>query len=914
MKRMLFNATHAEELRVAIVDGQKLSDIDIETAGKESRKSNIYKGVITRIEPSLEACFVNYGEERHGFLPFKEVARTYFKEGVDVRNASIKEALREGQELLVQMEKEERGNKGAALTTFISLAGRYLVLMPNNPKGGGVSRRIEGENREELRDLIDQLQVPQGGSVIARTAAIDRSLEELQWDLNYMLQLWKAIDEASKAQPGAYLIYQESSLVIRAIRDYFTPDIGEILIDTDDICDQAKQFMSHVMPDMVNRVKRYRDDIPLFSRFQIEHQIETAYSRTVPLPSGGSIVIDHTEALVAVDVNSARATKGSDIEQTATRTNIEAAEEVARQLRLRDLGGLIVIDFIDMEEGKNQKAVEQTLRDSLHSDRARVQMGKISRFGLMELSRQRLRPALNEGSHTTCPRCNGTGVIRDTESSALHILRIIQEEAMKDNTAAVYAQVPVDVATFLLNEKRVDIAKLEARMKVNVLLVPNKHIETPHYTLERLRHDDPRLEDMGASYTLPDAPVQEDVLFGQKDKDEKPRQIAMVKGITPDQPAPIRPHVAEPAPASAATPQRTYAPVTEKPGFFSRLFGFFRSEEKPEQVPVQTAASQSAASASTTQAQQPAREGREGNRGRRGGRDRGERNQDQRGNRRDGERKSETRGERKDQRAAGDVNRTAVTTQTEGVSALETADRSGDQRQGRQRGGRPERGDRNAQRAPLAGTTPEELTLSSPTGVLSQEPQLERLDAESQESAADPARKSRRRRGRRRGDKREENTGADIQGLQAAPSESSAAFQAVEAVDSVLPAQAPPSYTATAFADTIPVRVEAPAPAPASPTTVFAPEPMQITAPATTVPAYRTPQVRIDIKPVPLDTSKLEIVVQSAGLNWVHTDQERHAKVQDSIQAVPRTPRIPRERKPLPPLSMEALVQVETRK
>ncbi|MGL4574279.1 MAG: Rne/Rng family ribonuclease, partial [Burkholderiaceae bacterium] len=900
MKRMLFNATHAEELRVAIVDGQKLSDIDIETAGKESRQSNIYKGVSTRIEPSLEACFVNYGEERHGFLPFKEVARTYFKEGVDVRNASIKEALREGQELLVQMEKEERGNKGAALTTFISLAGRYLVLMPNNPKGGGVSRRIEGENREELRDLIDQLQVPQGGSVIARTAAIDRSLEELQWDLNYMLQLWKAIDEASKAQPGAYLIYQESSLVIRAIRDYFTPDIGEILIDTDDICDQAKQFMSHVMPDMVNRVKRYRDDIPLFSRFQIEHQIETAYSRTVPLPSGGSIVIDHTEALVAVDVNSARATKGSDIEQTATRTNIEAAEEVARQLRLRDLGGLIVIDFIDMEEGKNQKAVEQTLRDSLHSDRARVQMGKISRFGLMELSRQRLRPALNEGSHTTCPRCNGTGVIRDTESSALHILRIIQEEAMKDNTAAVYAQVPVDVATFLLNEKRVDIAKLEARMKVNVLLVPNKHIETPHYTLERLRHDDPRLEDMGASYTLPDAPVQEDVLFGQKDKDEKPRQIAMVKGITPDQPAPIRPPVAEPvaAPVSAAPSQRTYTPAAEKPGFFSRLFGFFRSEEKPAQAPAATVASQSATAASTT-AERPAREGRDGNRGRRGGRDRGDRNQDQRGNRRDGERKSEPRSDRKDQRAAGDVTRTAMATQPEGVSALETTDRPNEQRQGRQRGGRPERGDRNTQRAPLAGTTPEELAALAPVmnGASAQEQLPERPDAESQESSTDPARKSRRRRGRRRGDKREESAGVDTQAPQSAAPETSATLQPMYAATQELPTQAATPYVAAAFADTIPVRIETPvftAPAPAAP--VLAPQPTQI-APPPPAPAYRAPQVRIDIKPVPLDTSKLEIVVQGAGLSWVHTDQERHAKVQASIQAVPRAPRMPRERK-----------------
>ncbi|MDO9216716.1 MAG: Rne/Rng family ribonuclease, partial [Lacisediminimonas sp.] len=493
MKRMLFNATQQEELRVAIVDGQKLIDLDIESAAREQRKSNIYKGVITRIEPSLEACFISYGEDRHGFLPFKEVARTYFKDGVDVRNASIRDALREGQEIMVQVEKEERGNKGAALTSFVSLAGRYLVLMPNNPRGGGVSRRVEGEDRQELRETMDQLDIPTGMSVIARTAGIGRNVEELQWDLNYLMQLWRAIEGAGKSAPGSFLIYQESSLVIRAIRDYFQPDIGEILIDTDDIYEQAQQFMSHVMPDMVHRVKRYRDDVPLFSRFQIEHQIETAYSRTVPLPSGGAIVIDHTEALVSVDVNSARATRGSDIETTALNTNLEAADEVARQLRLRDLGGLIVIDFIDMESARNQREVETRLKDALHYDRARVQMGKISRFGLMELSRQRLRPSLSEGSHVTCPRCNGTGHIRDTESSALQVLRIIQEEAMKENTAAIHVQSPVDVAAFLLNEKRGEILKIETRHRVSVIMIPNKHLETPHYKLERIKHDDPRL-------------------------------------------------------------------------------------------------------------------------------------------------------------------------------------------------------------------------------------------------------------------------------------------------------------------------------------------------------------------------------------------------------------------------------------
>ena len=566
MKRMLFNATHQEELRVAIVDGQKLIDLDIETAGREQRKGNIYKGVITRIEPGLEACFVNYGEERHGFLPFKEIARTYFKEGVDVRTARIQDALREGQELIVQVEKEERGNKGAALTTFISLAGRYLVLMPNNPRGGGVSRRVEGEDRQELRETMDQLSIPQGMSIIARTAGIGRNVEELSWDLSYLMQLWTAIDGAAKDNPAPILIYLESSLVIRAIRDYFSPDIGEILIDTDDIADQAMAFMGVVMPDNVQRVKRYRDDVPLFSRFQIEHQIETAYSRTVELPSGGSVVIDHTEALVAVDVNSARSTRGADIEETALRTNSEAADEVARQLRLRDLGGLIVIDFIDMEDAKNQRAVENRLRDALHFDRARVQMGKISRFGLMELSRQRLRPALNEGSHITCPRCNGTGVIRDAESSALQVLRLLQEEAMKENTAAVHAQVPVDVATFLLNEKRSDITKIESRLKVNLILIPNRHLETPHHHIERLRHDDPRLEDVKTSFDLVDAPST-DMSWAPKEQEVKVKPEALVKGITPSQPAPV---------SSTPTPKASAAIETAPaaPGLFKRLFGW----------------------------------------------------------------------------------------------------------------------------------------------------------------------------------------------------------------------------------------------------------------------------------------------------------------------------------------------------
>ena len=584
MKRMLFNATQQEELRVAIVDGQKLVDLDIESASREQRKSNIYKGIITRVEPSLEAAFVEYGEERHGFLPFKEVDKVYFRPGVDVGRARIQDALSEGQDLIVQVEKDERGTKGAALTTYISLAGRYLVLMPNNPRGGGVSRRVEGEDRNELRDTLDKLQVPEGMSVIARTAAIGRSPEELQWDLNYLLQLWSAVEGAGKTQDKKpFLIYLESSLVIRAIRDYFQPDIGEILIDTQEIYDQAVAFMQTVMPANVGKVKLYRDDVPLFSRFQIEHQIESAYSRQVTLPSGGAIVIDHTEALVAVDVNSARATKGSDIEETATRTNLEAADEVARQLRLRDLGGLIVVDFIDMESQKNQREVENRFREALRFDRARVQVGKISRFGMLELSRQRLQASLEETAHISCPRCSGTGFIRGTESTALHVLRILQEEAMKENTGAVHVQVPVDVASFLLNEKRSEIQKLEARLKVNIILVPNPHLDTPHYKIQRLRHDELNaMEHVPASYEMvekPEEPKPEEAAGEAK----RERPEAAVKGIVPDQPAPIvpehQPRPAAPVHAEAARPAPVPAAVPQS-GFMSKILGWFKNDRQ----------------------------------------------------------------------------------------------------------------------------------------------------------------------------------------------------------------------------------------------------------------------------------------------------------------------------------------------
>jgi ribonuclease E len=635
MKRMLINATQTEERRLAIVDGQKLLDYEIEIEGREQRKGNIYKAVVTRVEPSLEACFVDYGEDRHGFLPFKEISRQYFAQGVPVSQARIQDVVKEGQELLVQVEKEERGNKGAALTTFVSLAGRYVVLMPNNPRGGGVSRRIEGDDRADLKEAMDQLEYPAGASIIARTAGIGRSAPELQWDLNYLLKLWSAIDGAGKSGKGAFLIYQESSLVIRAIRDYFNSDIGDILIDTDDVYDQAQQFMAHVMPEHAARVKRYRDDAPLFSRFQIEHQIESAYARTVQLPSGGAIVIDHTEALVSVDVNSARAIRGGDIEETATRTNLEAADEVARQMRLRDLGGLIVIDFIDMEESRNRRDVENRLRDALRQDRARVQFGTISKFGLMEMSRQRLKPALSEGASIPCPRCGGSGHIRDTESSALQILRIIQEESMKDNTASVMCQVPVEVASFLLNEKRTEIAKIELKQRINVLMVPNKTLETPNYRLERLKHDDPRLDGLEVSYKLAEE-VEDPTTVTRRSQERSNRQEPVIKGVLPDAPAPAAGPRPQPAPTPMPRRAPVAAPVPAESGFIGWIKGLFGS--KPAVAPA-------AATAEGTRKddKREPRSGRDGER--RDGR-RGEARAEGRGGRRggrDGERRGEDR-------------------------------------------------------------------------------------------------------------------------------------------------------------------------------------------------------------------------------------------------------------------------------
>ena len=543
MKRILVNATQPEELRVAMVDGQRLYDLDIEVTAKEQKKGNVYKGRITRVEQSLEACFVDYGSERHGFLPLKEISRSYFRDGADLSGrVNIRDVLHEGQEVMVQVDKEERGNKGAALTTFISLAGRFMVLMPNNPRAGGVSRRVEGEDREDLREAMAALQVPDGMGVIIRTAGVGRNAEELQWDLDYLLQTWDAIERASRERQAPFLIYQENNVVIRALRDYVRGDIGEILVDDESMYQEARTFVEKVMPQSLNKLKLYQDKVPLFNRYQIESQIEAAFTREVRLPSGGALVIDHTEALVAIDVNSARATRGSDIEETALRTNLEAADEVARQLRLRDLGGLIVIDFIDMGPSKNQRDVEDRLRAALEMDRARVQVGKLSRFGLLEMSRQRLRPSLGEFTQVICPQCNGEGRIRGVESLALSVLRLVEEEAMKERTARVVAQLPVNVGTYLLNEKRPILAEVEKRCGINIVLVPNPHLDMPKFEITRMRDDEVRQPGAtNTSYKLVATPEPAPLPPSAEGGREAPEQPA-VKGISPSTSAPVFAH------------------------------------------------------------------------------------------------------------------------------------------------------------------------------------------------------------------------------------------------------------------------------------------------------------------------------------------------------------------------------------
>ena len=931
MKRMLINATQAEERRLAIVDGQKLLDYEIEIEGREQRKGNIYKAVVTRVEPSLEACFVDYGEDRHGFLPFKEISRQYFQGSVSPSQARIQDVIKEGQELLVQVEKEERGNKGAALTTFVSLAGRYVVLMPNNPRGGGVSRRIEGEDRAELKAALEQLEYPNGMSIIARTAGIGREAGELQWDLNYLLKLWGAIDGAAKAGKGAFLIYQESSLVIRAIRDYFNADIGEILIDTDDIFEQAHQFMAHVMPEQEHRVKRYRDDAPLFSRFQIEHQIENAYSRTVTLPSGGAIVIDQTEALVAVDVNSARSIKGGDIEETATRTNLEAADEVARQARLRDLGGLIVIDFIDMEESRNRREVENRLRDALRQDRARVQFGSISKFGLLEMSRQRLRPALNEGASIPCPRCGGSGHIRDTESSALQILRIIQEESLKDSTAAVLVQVPVEVASFLLNEKRTEITKIELKQRVSVLLVPNKSLDTPHYKLERLKHDDPRLDNLDASYKMAEE-VEDVATFTRRSQERTNKQEPVIKGVLPDAPAPVAAPKAEPAPAPVVeAPPAPAAPAPET-GFFAwlkRLFGV-----APAAAPVAPASVSVAPVAAAPAAREARPEGNRSGRGERGSRNgraergerpvesrngerqgeravegrRSERNRGERGEGRNGEGR-EGRGERRDGRreqrpdnrieapaSEGQAVELNVDSTTQAAGTAEGAAQPEGRRErgeGRRRGGRGEARRNASGEGEAVGGTEAAASATADAGDSSA------TEAPSSEPRAPRERRSRDRYGRDRRARGE--TG---------PAAEPATADATEAVAEQAPArsyfaqQGEPVATETAVATPV-LPVQQPAEVVAE---VAAPIPVEAVAAEPAAPLAATEQ------PYRLAVAELSALAQAAGLEWVQSDTDKVAQVQAAIAAEPAPVRVPREPRKVVLVDEGPLILVETRR
>ena len=595
MKRMLINARQPEELRVAIVDGQNLVDVDIETPSRIQKKSNVYKGRIVRVEPSLDAAFVEYGAERHGFLPFKEIAREYLhhpEEGGD-RRQSVQEAVTTGREVIVQVEKEERGNKGAALTTFVSLAGRYLVLMANNPGAGGISRRVEGDERAELREALGGLDIPEGIGLIVRTAGVGRTREELQADVDYLLKAWEAIRRASQERPAPFLIYQESNIVIRALRDNFRKDIQELLVDTPEVHEQAREFMSLVMPDSLNRLKLYEDRVPLFTRYQIENRIEGAFDHSVRLPSGGSIVIDHTEALISIDINSARATRGADIEQTALQTNLEAADEIARQLRIRDIGGLVVIDFIDMTPLRHQREVENRLRDALEIDRARIQIGKISRFGLLEMSRQRLRPSLGESSYRVCPRCNGRGNVRNTESLAVSVLRLLAGEAMKEQTGRVVVNLPVAAATYLLNEKRAVLREIEERSRVELLVVPDpgKESQSPEYSIERVRTDDRgHASHHRTSYDL-------------TSPRKPPVDASTATFRAPPAASPAVRHVPPPAPPTPPASPTPSAP--EKTGLLRRLIGTVLGDPRTRET-----ASEDEAPESTVQAAEPARRGR----------------------------------------------------------------------------------------------------------------------------------------------------------------------------------------------------------------------------------------------------------------------------------------------------------------
>ncbi len=908
---------------------------------------------------------MDYGEERHGFLPFKEISRQYFQQGVSVSQARIQDAIKEGQELLVQVEKEERGNKGAALTTFVSLAGRYVVLMPNNPRGGGVSRRIEGEDRAELKEALDQLEYPNGMSIIARTAGIGRTAPELQWDLNYLLKLWTAIDGAAKGAKGAFLIYQESSLVIRAIRDYFNHDIGDILIDTDDVYDQAQQFMAHVMPEHAARVKRYRDDAPLFSRFQIEHQIESAYARTVQLPSGGAIVIDHTEALVSVDVNSARAIKGGDIEETATRTNLEAADEVARQARLRDLGGLIVIDFIDMEESRNRREVENRLRDALRQDRARVQFGTISKFGLMEMSRQRLRPALSEGASIPCPRCGGSGHIRDTESSALQILRVIQEESLKDSTASVLCQVPVEVASFLLNEKRTEIAKIELKQRINVLMVPNKSLETPNYKLERLKHDDPRLDNIQASYKMAEE-VEDVTAVTRRSQEPTNRQTPVIKGVLPDAPAPVaiaKPAHAAVAPAVQADIKAASAPAVAEKGFFGWLKALF--------APAPAAAVTTAPTTVTDPTKDDKHGGRDGGRpgrdGSRRGEPRGDRGPRQEGRGPRGEGRGDgrggnrnNRGERSDRPAQGQdrtngprerVDQQANTLDShtanldaQGVNTPEAGrteqrpERNNRNERG-DRGNRPERGERRP-REPRPQDSEVQAQDSTPSGASEdQVAENTNLAGETRNDGAPREKRSRDRYGRERkprGERTERGITEPAPStlvVEESPQEETAPRKSYftqtagriegtpeasigqpQDISASAPLESPPVMGTTASVEAQPAPVAELARDTARPVSAPLEATSAVVAPVASLvqptPASATmPKVHAYTLPL----GELTQIATQSGLTWVNSDAEKVTAIQNAIAAEPKPARIPRERPPVAQLDDRPLVLVETR-
>lgn len=822
MKRMLINATQPEELRVAIVDGQKLYNLDIETSGREQKKANIYKGRITRVEPSLEAVFVEFGSERHGFLPLKEISRSYFSENAAKSGGkvNIRDAIKEGQEVVIQVEKEERGNKGAALTTFISLAGRYLVLIPNNPRAGGVSRRIEGSDRSELREAMSHLTIPDGMGLIVRTAGVGKSKEELQWDLDYLLQLWSAIEASTKERAAPFLVYQESNVIIRSIRDYLRADISEIVIDHPDVHKEACEFIQQVMPQNLNKVRIYQDEVPLFTRYQIESQIETAFQREVRLPSGGSVVIDHTEALTSIDINSARSTKGSNIEDTAFTTNLEAADEVARQLRLRDMGGLFVIDFIDMGPSRNQRAVETRLKDAMKQDRARVQIGRISRFGLLEMSRQRLRPSLGESSQLVCPRCKGHGFIRGVESLSLSVLRIIEEEAMKDNTSRIIAQLPVDVATFLLNEKRDAIHEIENRQSVNVVLVPNSHFETPNYEIERIRSQDLHEHDSEtASYQMtsePEADVPEHI----KPKALKSEEPAVQK-ISPSTPRPA------PAPKEQA---KDSAP--KNPGFFKRILtALSGSEEKSEKEEKKKPK------------QQPQQRGRgnqnrsgEGNNRRRPNRQRRDRSDNQRGKRPESNRNRNTS---TNTGASGNVSKeqvkpnAATQKQPETVTNKTTDDaqnQAGDQqkkpsgtRRGR-RGGRRRRGGRNNQNQSAAANNEQQ---SSDANTAQQQTENSSTTSSEQQSPK-PAERSRQPR-------RPRNT-QDEKGSSANTSSNQQTTPAAEAKPEVKPTE--------------PTRQQTPAPKPVEPKSEVKPTPNLVETKPQEKPA-QTRDTQQESKPAP---------------------------------------------------------------